>query len=198
MEYNELEKLWIQYDSKLNHLETLNKKLILETLSKKSYKKINWLRFRNYLWIFMAPVVVIVALHPQLKSNRLDEPKFIIGVILLLLVIGYSIWYFIALINKLKRIDLIKDTVIESATRINEYKQMVVSRFKAAFITMPVTLAGVLLIGWEGFNFAYNLYLLIIGLFLFAVLWGKRQLQVFKRKMDKLVSDIDELKEYKG
>ncbi len=197
MEYNDLEKLWLQYDNKLNRLEELNKKIIFETLSKKPQKKISWLQFRNYLWIVMGPLILIVALHPQFKPDSLHDAKFVTGTVFLLFVVAYSTWFFISLINKLKKIDLTNNTVIESAKRINDYKQIVVSRFKATFITMPVTWIGVLLIGWNGLTFDKNLYLLIIGTFLFAFLWGKKQLQEFKRKMDKLGQDIDELKMYK-
>lgn len=197
MEYSELEKLWIQYDSKLNHLESLNKKLILETLSKKPQKKINWLQFRNYYGLIIAPAILIVALHPQFKSDSLNDTKFVIGAALLLTIIGYITWHFITLIKKIKKIDLINDTVVQSANNLNKYKLLVISRFKSTFITFPVTMVGVLLIGWEGFNFDRNLYLFIVGIFLFAVLWGKNQLRVFNKKLDKLVNDINELKEYK-
>ena len=195
MEYEELQTLWKTYDQKLDRLEKLNKKLILETYSKKSQRRINWLQYRNYYGLIMMPVVIIVALHPQFKASNVDT-KFIIGAVLLLGLIGYSTWYFITGINQLKKVDLINDTVIESATKINGYKRMVISNYKSIFITMPVALAGVLLIGWKGFHFDQNLILFIIGLFLFTLLWGKRQLRELSKRIDKLLIDIQELKEY--
>ena len=57
MEYAELEKLWKTYDSKLNRLERLNKRLIIESLAKKQQKKINWLQFRNYYGLIIVPIV---------------------------------------------------------------------------------------------------------------------------------------------
>jgi len=36
MEIEQLKTIWQQYDLKLNNLEKLNKKLIMETLSKKA------------------------------------------------------------------------------------------------------------------------------------------------------------------
>lgn len=197
MEYSELEKLWIQYDSKLNHLETLNKRLILETLSRKLQKKINWLQFRNYYGPILIPVFLVVALYPQFNPDSMNDPKIVAGSLLLLASLGFSTWYSITLINKIKKVDLINDTVIKSATQINDYKRMEVSRFKLLFITLPVTLAGVILIGWDGFRFDQNFYLFTAGISLFIVWWAHKQLQRLKKRIDKLVKDINELKEYK-
>ena len=197
MEYNELEKLWQQYDSKLNHLEKLNKKLIVETLSKKHQKKINWLQYRNYYGIIIGPVVLIFSLYPQFNTDSMNDPKFVTGVALLSLILGYLIWHSITLISKLKKVDLLNSTVIESASRMNEYKKLMLLRAKSVFLTFPVTLAGVVLIGWEGFHFDRNFYLLIVGLTLVTVLLVKSRLQQFKKKIDILVNDINELKEYK-
>jgi uncharacterized membrane protein len=74
---------------------------------------------------------------------------------------------------------------------------MEVSRFKLLFITLPVTLAGVILIGWDGFRFDQNFYLFTAGISLFIVWWAHKQLQRLKKRIDKLVKDINELKEYK-
>ncbi len=197
MEYSELEKLWKTYDSKLNRLEKLNKKLILETLSKKPQKKLNWQKYRNYYGLIVGPVVLTVALHPMFKPTSLSDAKFLAGAMLLLLTIAFSTWFSVTAINKLKKVDLINDTVLESATRINEYKEMYVSRSNWIYITFPTTLAGVLLIGWDSLHFDKNLFLFIAALSLISVFLGKTQLQRFKKRMDKLVCDIDELKEYK-
>lgn len=196
MEYEELQTLWKTYDQKLDRLEKLNKKLIIETCSKKSQKRINWLQYRNYYGLIMLPVILIVALHPQFKASNVDT-KFIIGVILLLGLIVHSTWHFITGINQLRKVNLINDNVIESITKINNYKRIVIRDFKSLFITMPVALAGVLLIGWKGFHFDQNLILFIIGLILFTLLWGKRQLKGLTKRIDKLLTDIQELEEYK-
>ena len=195
MEYEELQTLWKTYDQKLDRLEKLNKKLILETYSKKSQRRINWLQYRNHYGLIMGPVILIVALHPLFKASNVDT-KFIMGALLLLGFIGYSTWYFITAINHLRKVNLINDNVIESATKINDYKRMVIRGSKSNFITIPVVSAGVLLIGWKGFHFDLNLFLFTIGLFLFTFLWGKRQLNKLKEKIDKLLTEIQELKEY--
>jgi len=197
MEYAELEKLWKTYDSKLNRLERLNKRLIIESLAKKQQKKINWLQFRNYYGLIIVPIALIIALHPQIKKGSIDDIKFVTGVMLLLAAIGYNTWHTISLIKTLKKVDLIKDTVIKSASKLNEYKKVVVSRFKTVYISMPITLAAVILIGWKDLQFGQNFYLLTLGLILFIVIKGNQQLQVFKKRMDKMINDINELKEYK-
>ncbi|WP_346858589.1 hypothetical protein [uncultured Draconibacterium sp.] len=197
MEYAELEQLWKTYDSKLNHLERLNKRLMVETLSRKPQKRINWLQYKNYYGLIMAPIILIFALHPQIQAGSLDDAKFVAGIVLLLVLIGYNTWHFITMINKLKKVDLINDSVIKSADRLNDYKSRFIARFKSVYVSMPVTLAGVLLIAWEDLHFGQNLYILIIFLSLFTVIWGNKQLQVFKKRMNKLVHDINELNEYK-
>ncbi|HBL76200.1 MAG: hypothetical protein A2W90_10090 [Bacteroidetes bacterium GWF2_42_66] len=196
MEYEELQILWKTYDQKLDRLEKLNKKLILETCSKKSQKRINWLQYRNYYGLIMLPVILIVAMHPQFKASNVDT-KFIIGAMLWLGLIVHSTWHFITMISQLRKVDLINDNVIESATKINDYKRMVIRGSKSLFITMPVALAGVLLIGWKGFHFDQNLMLFIIGLILVSFILRKRQLKGLTKRIDKLLTDIQELEEYK-
>jgi len=195
MEYEELQTLWKTYDQKLDRLEKLNKKLVLEAYSKKSQRRINWLQYRNYYGLIMVPVVIIVSLHPQFKASNVDT-KFIIGAMLLLGLIVHSTWHSITGIIQLKKVNLINDNVIESATKINSFKKILIRGYKSLFITMPVGCAGVLLIGWKGFHFDQNLILFIIGLILFTLLWGKRQLRELSKKIDKLLIDIQELKEY--
>lgn len=195
MEYEELQNLWKTYDQKLDRLEKLNKKLILETYSKKSQRRINWFQYRNFYSLIMMPVVIIVALHPQFKDSNVDT-EFIIGAVLLLGLIVHSTWHFITGIKQLKKVNLINDNVIESATKINDYKRIVIRGYKSLFITMPVACAGVLLIGWKGFHFDQNLILLIIGITLFAFIFGKQQLKERTKRIDKLLIDIQELKEY--
>ena len=60
-----------------------------------------------------------------------------------------------------------------------------------------VITAAVILIGWKDLQFGQNFYLLTLGLILFIVIKGNQQLQVFKKRMDKMINDINELKEYK-
>lgn len=196
MEYEELQILWKTYDQKLDRLEKLNRKLVFETCSKKSQRRINWLQYRNYYGLIMLPVVIIVSMHPLFKASNVDI-KFITGAILLLGFVGYSTWYFINGISHLKKVNLINDTVIESITKINDYKTIVIRGYKSLLFTTPVMLAAILLIGWKGFHFDLNFILFNIGLFLFTFLWGKRQLNKLTERIDKLLTDIRELEEYK-
>ena len=83
MEIEELKTIWKKYDSKLDNLEKLNKRLILDNLSKKPQKKLNGMKYRSFLSIFLIPVVLILGLHDIFRVENIDL-KFIIGCVLTL------------------------------------------------------------------------------------------------------------------
>ena len=152
MEFDELKSMWDKYDDKLNNLERLNKKLIRETLLMRPRKKLNWQKYRSIYGLIMVPVILIIALHPLFKVSNLDF-KFLLGCILLIGGIVYVTLLNIKSYLILKRIDLDSDTVLESASKIADYKILYNSKGKHAIVYYPILSAGVILIAWKGFNF---------------------------------------------
>ena len=88
MEIEELKTIWQQYDRKLNNLEKLNKRLIMETLLKKPQSKLYRMKFQSIYGILVGPIVLVIALHPLFKPENIDL-KFIVGCVISLVVLIY-------------------------------------------------------------------------------------------------------------
>ncbi|RKD90602.1 hypothetical protein [Mangrovibacterium diazotrophicum] len=196
MEYKELEQLWRKYDNKLDTLESLNKKLILETLAQKSQKKIDWLQYRNYYGLVIGPIVLAFVFHEQFRPENFDL-TVLLGTLLWIVFFVYSSWFFISAIRKLKSIDIVNDTVLGSTAKLNDYKKMFVRSYQLNFLWSPVALAGTLLIGWNMFHFDFKTILFIVLLAVFMLLLSRRNLMAFLKKSDRILEDIEDLGEYK-
>jgi len=195
MEIEELKAIWRQYDSKLDNLERLNKKLIMETLSKKPQKKLNWMKYRSLYALISAPVIIIVALQDYWKIENIDL-KFIIGCFLALLVIVYVCYVEFKSFMILKEVDVSNDSIIESARKVSAFKSIFADRLKYDIMSYPILFAGIILIGWKSFRFDTHTILYMSALFIVALFWGIKQYNRRKEKIDKLHKEILDLNEY--
>jgi hypothetical protein len=195
MEIEELKSIWQQYDSKLDNLERLNKKLIMETLSKKPQKKLNWMKYRSLYALISAPVIIIVALQDYWKVENIDL-KFIIGCFLALLVLVYACYVEFKSFMILKDVDLSNDSIIESARKVSAFKSIFVNRQKYVIMTFPILFCGIILIGWKSFRFDTHTILYMSALCVFALFWGIKQYKNRKEKIDQLHKEILDLNEY--
>ena len=196
MDLEELKSIWQQYDLKLNKLEKLNKKLIMETLSKKPQSKLNWLRYKTILSVIVAPILIIVVFYPYLKTENIDW-KFILGWILMLTTVIYLIYVNFKSFIILKGINIGGDPIIESAKKVNDYNTIVNSRQKHVWITFPLLCTGVILIAWKGFTFDIKTIFFMAVIFVFSLFWGIKQNKIQQNKIDKVEKEIQELNEYK-
>jgi hypothetical protein len=192
MEYEELKSLWGQYDSKLDNLERLNKKLILESLSKKPQRKLNVLKFKSIQSIIIYPILLLIILYLNFRVDL----KFIIGSVLSISILAYLIYINLKTLSVLKAIDLGKDSIVESARKLNVVKHVYSSRYKNAQISMPVLYAGIVLIAWNSFNFNAITIGLIIGLFIALFIYNPKGSKIHKNMIEKLDNEISELNEY--
>ncbi|HAH22294.1 MAG TPA: hypothetical protein DCL77_00740 [Prolixibacteraceae bacterium] len=195
MEIEELKTIWQQYDRKLNNLEKLNKKLVMETLLKNPQSKLNRLKFRSIYGILVGPIVLPLALHPLFKIENIDL-KFIVGCILSLAVLIYLGYSNLKAFNALKQINLGADPVIESAHKVNEYSSIMNGSKKYYLINCLALFAGVLLIGWKAFNFDTKFILYMAALLAFTFVWGIKQFRLQQQKIAVLEKEILDLKEY--
>lgn len=195
MEIEELKTIWQQYDRKLNNLERLNKKLVMETLLKKPQSKLNRMKFRSIYGIIVGPIVLIIALHPLFKIENIDL-KFIVGCILSLVVLIYLGYINFKRFRALKDINLGEDPVIKSAHKVNEYVGIMNSSRKYYLVVCLAMFAGVLLIGWKGFTFNTKTILYMVALFAFTLVWGIKKMKMEQEKIEVLKKEILDLKEY--
>ena len=195
MEYEELKSMWEKYVNNLDNLEKMNKKLIKETLLIKPQRKLNWHKYRNIYGLIMLPAVLIIALHPFFKAENLDL-RFFIGCILVLGVAIYISFMNIRSYSILKRINLDSDTVIMSASKVAEYKKLYNNVWKHAIIYYPIGYAGTLLIAWKSFNFNTKTIVFIVVLFLITYIHNIIGPKIYRKRIQRLETDIIELKEY--
>jgi len=195
MEIEDLKAIWQKYDSKLDHLEKMNKKLVMETLSRKPRKKLNWMKYRSLYAIFMLPVILIVSLHETFKIENIDL-KFVIGCLLTLSVIFYLCSVEFIKYKTLKRVDLSNDSIIESVRKVSVFKSIVVNAQKYSLLTTTILMAGIILIAWKVVNFDMRNILFLISLFVVIVFLGIKQFKKFTGNIEQLEKEISELNEY--
>jgi hypothetical protein len=196
MEYEELKTLWDKYDSKLNNLERLNKKLITETLIKKPQKKLNWYKFSSLYGLIATPIILIVALHESFKMENIDL-LFIIGGVLLISFVLYICYTQYKCYLSLKSIDLQNDSAIASAEKVNRYKEIVNNQQRLSPIVLPLIFMAVLMLNWKVFHFNSHTILFNAGLLLFIFVLGYVQKKKFNSRIENLKKDILDLEEYK-
>lgn len=195
MEIEELKTIWQQYDLKLNNLEKLNKKLVMETLSKKPQRNLNWMKYKSIYGVLMGPIVLIIVFYPYFKIENIDL-KFVIGGVLTIAVVVYLAYFNFKSFWTLSGINIGEDPIIESARKVNDYKSIIISRHRYVWISYPILFAGVLLIGWKSFNFDTKTILLMAGLFVFSLALGFKQFKNQRQKVEKLEKEIFDLEEY--
>jgi len=195
MEIEELKAIWQQYDSKLDNLEKLNKKLILETLSKKPQKKLSWMKYRSLIALISTPFILLLALQDYWKIENIDL-KFIIGCFLALLVIVYVCYVEFKSFMILKEVDVSNDSIIESSRKVSIFKSIYANRLKYDIMSYPILFSGVILIAWKSFIFNSSTIMYMSTLFIVALFWGIKQYKSRKKKIEQLHKEILDLNEY--
>lgn len=195
MEIEELKLMWKQYDERLDKLEMLNKKVIQETLLKKSYKKINWQKFKSSYSLIATPIILLIALHPNFKMENINW-IFITGCIMVISVLIYVSFISLKWYIMLKNIHLDADSIISSTKKVANFSKWFNVRWKYVFLYYPVIFLGAVLIGWNSFNFTPNMILFLIGIFAVTFLLNIKGSVVFRKKIEKLEKEIQELDEY--
>jgi hypothetical protein len=197
MELEELKSMWQKYDSKLDHLEKLNKRLILETLSRKPQKKLDWMKYQNIYGIIITPIVLIVALHAQFKIENMDA-KFIVGCLLIVFVIIYLTYYFFKCFMALKGINISHDSIIDSARKVNNFKSIFNKRVRFTFISYSMLLAGILLICWNRLHFDIEKTIFVIAFLILARYLAYERGKIYLTRIESLEKEILELNEYEN
>jgi hypothetical protein len=195
MEIEELKAIWQQYDSKLDNLERLNKKLIMETLSKKPQKKLNWMKYRSAYSMFIVPFALAVSLSPNFRVDNVDL-KFLIGCVLTLASVVYLTWINLKNYNALNNMNLGDDSIVDSVRKISDFRRLVIRTKKYILFINPILLAGIIFIGWNTITFNMKTILFYTGLFLLILIVTIIQFKRYKEKIDKIENEILDINEY--
>jgi len=195
MEYEELKSMWEKYDRRLDNLENLNKKLLVETLSKKPRLKLFLLKYKSIYSIIIYPIVLTFLLYPNFKHENIDW-KFVLGSVFAVSVVIYAIYINLKTFIAFNDLDLGKDSAIETARKSNKIKSVFKTRYRNALITLPLLYCGIVLIAWNSINFNTLTTIFIIGLFVLLFLYNLKGPGIHKKMIDKFEKDIFELNEY--
>jgi hypothetical protein len=195
MEIDELKKIWQQYDLKLNNLEKINKKLILETLSKKPKKKLSWIQGKIIYAIIVTPLVFIIVIPKFFTIGNIDWQMIVGGILSISVLIILMYFYFkgfIALIG----IKVNQDSIVESVRKVIQYKSIINTRQKYLWISYPILLAGIILIERKTLNFDTEglLFMTAILIFIFAI--GYVRFRYQQNEIKDLEKDMTELQDY--
>ena len=195
MEIDELKAIWQKYDHKLDHLEKLNKKLIMETLTKKPQKKLNWIKYRTTYSMFIVPIALIIALSPNFRIEKMDV-KFLFGCLFFFGFIIYHTYINYTSYKALKNIDFSNDSIINSLNKMNDFKNIIVRTKNCIPLTYSILFAGVLFIEWNVLIFNVKTFMLFVCLFIFTMVVGNKQSKIYKEKIERLEKEIHDLDEY--
>lgn len=197
MEFEELKSIWIEYDSKLDNLEKMNKRILLETLLIKPRKKLKWIKFKSVYSLIVGPVIsgLFVFVFACFVLENIDL-KFIIGSILIFSVTVYFSYLQLKSNLKLKQINIETDSVMESATKISNFKLQYNARWKHAVIYYPIMYAGTLLIIWEPLNFSTKTIVYLTAVFIVTYIVNIKGPKIYRDRMERLEKEITNLKEY--
>ena len=197
MEFEELKSMWEKYDGKLDNLEKMNKKIILETLLSNPRGKLKWIKFKSIYMLIGTPILtclfIFVFGHFVLE---IIDAKFIIGSILIFSVTVYFSYLQLKSYLKLKQINIETDSVMESATKISNFKLQYNTRWKHAVIYYPIMYAGTLLIIWEPLNFSTNTIVYLTAVFIITYIVNIKGPKIYRDRMERLEKEITNLKEY--
>jgi len=195
MEIEELKTIWQQYDNRLDHLEKLNKKLIMETLSKKPQKKLNWMKYRSAYSMFIVPFALAMSLSPNFRVNNVDL-KFLIGCVLTLASVVYLTWINFKNYNVLNNMNLGNDSIVDSVRKISDFRRLVIRTKKCILFINPILLAGIIFIGWNTITFNTKTILFYVGLFLLILIVTIIQFKRYKEKIDRIEKELLDINEY--
>ena len=195
MEIEDLKTIWEKYDNKLDNLEKLNKKLVMEIISKKPQRKLNWLKFKSMYGLIMPPIILVLVFGPRFRSENIDL-NLIIGSFLILTVMVYLGYISVKSVLALRGVDLSEDSVIESARKVNNYLTILNVRHKYSLVTYPLLFLGTLLVIWNGIHFDTKTTLEMIGLFVLIIYVSNKQFKVYRVGIERLENEILELEEY--
>ena len=196
MEYKELEKLWKQYDERLNNLEEINRKLLKETLLRKPQNMLNWLKYSNIYGLIVCPIVLSIVFYPIFKAENTGW-QFILGCILMMIVLLYLYVGRIKIYLITKKMDLSSDSVTQSLNNAIKLKRIASGWVrKFVFIYYPIMFFSVIFICWNGITFDAKTIVFLSVLFVGIFCWGILKMGLYKENLGKLEKDIMELREY--
>lgn len=195
MEIEELKIIWKKYDRKLDNLEKLNKKLILDALSKNPQKKLNGMKYRSFISLFLMPVLLILGLHDNFRIENVDI-KFLTGCFLTLTFVVVLCSMNFKSFMVLRGINLSADSILESAVKVTKFKRLFVAKRKFNLMGFPLLFAGILLIAWKSLDFGSNILFVFIAVSVFSLTLGYKHLKIYKAKIEGLEKEIHDLNEY--
>lgn len=195
MESDELKTLWKILDDKIDNLNKINKKMILNSFAKTQQMKFNRIYYSKVFGSLIGPLGVLFFVYMYIKFYSFDW-KTVIGIFSTFFFIVYQIVYSVKSMKILKSINLENDSLIESAKKIGTLRSIYYHFVKHSFWSVPLYFIGYLLVAWNSFVFdtktIFLLCILLIVFLFYMVISLKKQ----QRRYDVLEKELLELDDY--
>ena len=191
-----MQTIWKEYDQKLDRLEKLNRKLVIETLSQKPQKRINRYMSQNLLGMLGTPVILLFVLSKYIDLNQLNN-YVLTGIGLVLIAIVYLSYIYFKGYQALRMINLQSDPVMESVRKINDFKAILWGKMSYNYIVSFVLLGGILLIIWKEIRMDPFTLSFIVAYFVAMIFWIRKKTKMHLGNIENLKKDILELEEYR-
>jgi hypothetical protein len=195
MEVEELDKMWQQYDLKLDNLERLNKRLILDTLSKKPKRNLNWLQVKIIYAIIVTPLVFVFFFKEFIIISDLDW-QMIVGGLLSIAVLFTLMYFYIKGFLALVGIKVNENNILTSYQKVCKYKSIVNRRQKYLWVSYPILIVGFVLVGHRILTFDTKGLFFMIGILVFVFVIGYARFKYQQNEIKVLEDDLKELKDY--
>jgi len=199
MEIEELKEIWKNYDKKLDKIELVNRKILESIISKKTEKRLFWMKLQSIYSILLVPIITIFVIIPFAFRNEINTIE-IIGVCMLSVIF---IFLFINTLLSYKLMHLLKpalNTIVETKKTILKIKQFALKSQKQRIIVYSLMVLSLLLMISKSIDFKEPekiaiLIIMVIGIYFLGKLQSKLYFHNQMEIIEKEISEIEELKE---
>ncbi len=198
MELQELKEIWKNYDEKLDKIERVNRQILENVISRKTERKLFWMKIQSVLGIVTGPIIMSFAIIPFAIEKEIN----LLGYIGLAMISVIFIYSFFKAVNFYRLINLIKpaiNTIIETKENIIKLKRFGMSIQKERVIIYPFMALSLILMISKSIDFKdpqkiIILIIMVVGIFFWGNLKFKLYFQDRMELIDNEINEIDELK----
>lgn len=137
MNIEQMQQTWSELNQKLDNQKLLNEKMIIKMTSEQSKNRLNRI---TYFEIFSIVGMVILSVYIVPRFNRLDTLISQIGGIVTVTIAVIAIICSIIMLVKISRIDIQKNTFVQSLKAITELKSFSLKYALSGWITGPIVI----------------------------------------------------------
>lgn len=198
MEMQELKEIWKNYENKLDKIEQVNRKILESIISKKTERKLFWMKLQSIFGVIGIPfiyIMVIILMAFRLEFNTIEVVGFIVTSIIWIYIVIKSITYY-KLLHKVKPK---LDTIIKTKENVLKLKRFNLKWYKERGIYILLLAVSLILMISKHVDFKNtHKLLLLIAIIAGTYLWRIIAYKIyFNDPMELIENEINEIEELK-